>query len=129
MATKQSTKISIDGKKISVNCIDWDIKLAKPDFKSADMCEEYSLFEKRRNLITIQDKTDQVTEFNTLLHEILHGVVWLGTLNASGQPLDTEEKEELVVNTITNYLVGVFKQNKWFRDYLIQSFDTFDNNK
>ena len=40
-----------------------------------------------------------------------------------------QKKEELVVNTITNYLVGVFKQNKWFRDYLIQSFDTFDNNK
>ena len=109
MATKQSTKISIDGKKISVNCIDWDIKLAKPDFKSADMCEEYGLFEKRRNLITIQDKTDQVTEFNTLLHEILHGVCWLGSLNSSGQPLDTEEKEELVVNALNWYIDNLYK--------------------
>ena len=127
---KQSTKkILLDGQKISVNCIDFDIKVSKPDFKSAEMCEEYGLFEKRRNLITVQEGTDSVTEFNTLLHEIIHGVVWLGTLNASGQPLDTDEKEELVVNTLTNYLVGVLKQNKWFRDYLVQCFDKAENKK
>ena len=44
---KQSTKkILLDGQKISVNCIDFDIKVSKPDFKSAEMCEEYGLFEK-----------------------------------------------------------------------------------
>ena len=127
MSTKRYIKL--DGKKISVNCIDFDIKVSKPDFKSAEMCEEYGLFEKRRNLITVQEGTDSVTEFNTLLHEIIHGVVWLGTLNASGQPLDTDEKEELVVNTLTNYLVGVLKQNKWFRDYLVQCFDRSENKK
>ena len=127
---KQSTKkISLDGQKISVNCIDWDIKLSKPDFKSDSLCEEYGLFEKRRNLISVQADTDPITEFNTVLHGIIHGCVWLGTLNASGQPLDTDEKEELVVNTLTNYLVGVFKQNKWFRDYMIQCFDTLENKK
>ena len=47
---KQSTKkISLDGQKSSVNCIDWDITLSKPDFKSDSLCEEYGLFEKRRN--------------------------------------------------------------------------------
>jgi len=127
MSTKRYIKL--DGQKISVNCIDFDIKVSKPDFKSAEMCEEYGLFEKRRNLITVQEGTDSVTEFNTLLHEIIHGVVWLGTLNASGQPLDTDEKEELVVNTLTNYLVGVLKQNKWFRDYLVQCFDRSENKK
>jgi len=127
MSTKRYIKL--DGQKISVNCIDFDIKVSKPDFKSAEMCEEYGLFEKRRNLITVQEGTDSVTEFNTLLHEIIHGVVWLGTLNASGQPLDTDEKEELVVNTLTNYLVGVLKQNKWFRDYLVQCFDKAENKK
>ena len=127
MSTKRY--INLDGQKISVNCIDFDIKVSKPDFKSAEMCEEYGLFEKRRNLITVQEGTDSVTEFNTLLHEIIHGVVWLGTLNASGQPLDTDEKEELVVNTLTNYLVGVLKQNKWFRDYLVQCFDKAENKK
>ena len=127
MSTKRYIKL--DGQTLSVNCIDWDIKVSKPDFKSAEMCEEYGLFENRRNLITVQEGTDSVTEFNTLLHEIIHGVVWLGTLNASGQPLDTDEKEELVVNTLTNYLVGVLKQNKWFRDYLVQCFDRSENKK
>ena len=127
MSTKRYIKL--DGQKISVNCIDWDIKVSKPDFKSAEMCEEYGLFEKRRNLITVQEGTDSVTEFNSVLHEIIHGIVWLGTLNASGQPLDTDEKEELVVNTLTNYLVGVLKQNKWFRDYLVQCFDKAENKK
>jgi len=127
MSTKRYIKL--DGQTLSVNCIDWDIKVSKPDFKSAEMCEEYGLFEKRRNLITVQEGTDSVTEFNSVLHEIIHGIVWLGTLNASGQPLDTDEKEELVVNTLTNYLVGVLKQNKWFRDYLVQCFDKAENKK
>ena len=59
----------------------------------------------------------------------MHSYIWLSTLNCSGQILDTDEKEEMVVNTLTNYLIGTLKQNKWFRDYLIQCFDNLESNK
>ena len=127
---KQSTKkISLDGQKISVNCIDFDIKVSKPDLKTAEMCEEYGLFEKRLNRITIQEGLDPLSECNTIIHELLHSYCWLSTLTCEGQILDSDEKEEMVVNTLTNYFVGTLKQNKWFRDYLIQCFDTLENKK
>ena len=130
MATKRSTKkISLDGQKISVNCIDFDIKVSKPDFKTASMCEEYGLFEKRLNRITIQDGLAPLSQCNTVIHELFHSYCYLSTLTCEGQILDSEEKEEMVVNTLTNYFIGTLKQNKWFRDYLIQCFDTYDNNK
>ena len=122
-------KISLDGQKISVNCIDFDIKVSKPDFKTAEMCEEYGLFEKRLNRITIQEGLDPLSECNTIIHELLHSYCWLSTLTCEGQILDSDEKEEMVVNTLTNYFVGTLKQNKWFRDYLIQCFDTLENKK
>ena len=72
---------------------------------------------------------DPLTEINTVIHELMHSYIWLSTLNCSGQILDTDEKEEMVVNTLTNYLIGTLKQNKWFRDYLIQCFDNLESNK
>ena len=35
-----------------------------------------------------------------------------------GMPLDKEEKEEIVINQITNGLMQVFRDNKWLLDFL-----------
>ena len=92
---KQSTKkISLDGQKISVNCIDFDIKVSKPDFKSAEMCEEYGLFENRTNKITIQEGLDPLTEINTVIHELFHSYCWLSTLTCEVKFLIVRKKKK-----------------------------------
>ena len=40
----------------------------------------------------------------------------------SGQPLDTENKEEVVINTMTNALAQVFRDNKWLLPYFKDKF-------
>ena len=55
---------------------------------------------------------------NTLLHEALHAIIYGSGLNQAGGPLKEEDAEELAVNQITNYLLGMFRDNDWFLDYI-----------
>ena len=50
---------------------------------------------------------------NTLLHEILHAIVY-----QYGLAEDIKDKEEKIVNTLTNGLSAVFIDNPWLLDYL-----------
>ena len=79
-------------------------------------------YEHRKNQITIQQGLSPLDEANTLLHEILHGVAYINSLTQTGQPLDSENKEEVVINTITNGLAQVFRDNKWLLPYFIKKF-------
>ena len=72
--------------------------------------------------ITIQKGLSPLDEANTLLHEILHGVSYINSLTQTGQPLDSENKEEVVINTITNGLAQVFRDNKWLLPYFMKKF-------
>ena len=76
----------------------------------------------RTNTITIQNGLPPLDEANTLLHEILHGIAYINSLTQSGQPLDTENKEEVVINTMTNALAQVFRDNKWLLPYFKDKF-------
>ena len=70
--------------------------------------------EKRHARLWRRKKRRDLTKIDyacTLLHEILHAVVYYNSLTQSGQPLDNENKEETVVNSITNGLMAVFKDN------------------
>jgi|TARA_R110000796_G_scaffold187010_2_gene303919 hypothetical protein len=50
---------------------------------------------------------------NTVLHEILHAIVYqYGLVETLG------DKEEVVVNTMANGLSTVFVDNPWFIDYI-----------
>ena len=48
---------------------------------------------------------------NTLLHEVLHGIVYQWAL-------DLGDKEEHTVNTLANGLTTVFVDNPWLVDYI-----------
>tara|TARA_Y100001963_G_scaffold45434_1_gene64064 strand:- start:4840 stop:5208 length:369 start_codon:yes stop_codon:yes gene_type:complete len=50
---------------------------------------------------------------NTLLHEILHAIVY-----QYGLAEDIKDKEEKIVNTLTNGLSAVLIDNPWLLDYL-----------
>jgi hypothetical protein len=44
--------------------------------------------------------------------------VYIHSLTVGGQPLDKEDKEEIVINQMTNGLMQVFRDNKWLLDFL-----------
>ena len=47
----------------------------------------------------------------------MHCIAWLTNETNEGA-LDKDEVEERIVNNFTNYLIGIFRENKWFLDYL-----------
>ena len=72
----------------------------------------------RENKIEIQEEAEGQDLANTLLHEIVHAIVYHSSMNAEGGPLTQDGDEEQVVNSMTNWLMGVFKDNPWFLDFL-----------
>ena len=61
-------------------------------------------------------KGDQL--INTVLHEIIHALVYNSSLNQDGGPLTDDKHEEQVVNSITNWLLNVFWENPWLIELL-----------
>ena len=41
----------------------------------------------------------------------MHGIVYLSSLNSDGGALKEDDHEEQVVNTLSNWLMGVFRDN------------------
>ena len=107
-------------KKVKIGYQDIKIERETSTFQKQTDC--YGEYEHRKNQITIQNGLGPLDEANTLLHEILHGIAYINSLTQSGQPLDTENKEEVVINTITNGLAQVFRDNKWILPYFKEKF-------
>ena len=111
-------KHSIDGKKIKVHCTDIKIELTDPDFADDNLTDCYGHYKAREGLIQIQHDLCGQERSNTLLHEVLHACVYGSGLNQAEGPLKEDNAEELTVNQLTNYLMGVFRDNPWFLDYI-----------
>jgi hypothetical protein len=79
--------------------------------------DSYGEYDHRKNIITIQENLSGLDEANTLLHEILHGIAYINSLTVGGMPLDKEDKEEIVINQMTNGLMEVLRDNKWLLDF------------
>ena len=95
--------------KVKVGYQNIDIVHEKASFSKPS--DSYGEFDHRKNSISIQEDLTKIDYACTLLHEILHAVVYYNSLTQSGQPLDNENKEEIGVNSITNGLMAVFKDN------------------
>ena len=107
-------------KKIKIGYQDVIIEHETPTFQK--QTDSYGEYDHRKNTITITSGLSPLDEANTLLHEILHGISYINSLTQSGQPLDTENKEEVVINTMTNGLAQVFRDNKWLLPYFKDKF-------
>ena len=107
-------------KKIKIGDQDIVIERETSTFQKQPDC--YGEYDHRKNTITIQNGLPPLDEANTLLHEILHGIAYINSLTQTGQPLDSENKEEVVVNTMTNALAQVFRDNKWLLPYFKDKF-------
>ena len=107
-------------KKVKIGYQDIVIERETSTFQKQSDC--YGEYDHRKNSITIQSGLSQLDEANTLLHEILHGISYINSLTQSGQPLDSENKEEVVINTFTNALAQGFRDNKWLLPYFKDKF-------
>ena len=99
-----------------------DIAIERDTTTFQKQTDSYGEYEHRKNTITIQNGLQPLDEANTLLHEILHGIAYINSLTQTGEPLDTENKEEVVVNTMTNGLAQVFRDNQWLLPYFKHKF-------
>ena len=95
-----------------------DVIIERETSTFSKQTDSYGEYDHRKNIISIQTELSDLDEANTLLHEILHGVAYINSLTIGGMPLDKEEKEEIVINQITNGLMQVFRDNKWLLDFL-----------
>ena len=103
-------------KRIKIGYQDITIERETATFHKQSDC--YGEYDHRKNVITIQSDLSPLDEANTVVHEILHGIAYINSLTVSGQPLDSDNKEEVVINQFTNGLVQVFRDNKWLLPYL-----------
>ena len=94
------------------------IKYVRPEFKSDDMTESYGEYRAREGLILLQHDLCGQEMANSLWHEIKHAAVYVSGLNQANGPLKEDDGEELVVNQMTNYLIGMFRDNPWFLDFI-----------
>ena len=94
-----------------------DVAIERETSTFSKQTDSYGEYDHRKNTITIQTQLSDLDEANTLLHEILHGIVYINSLTVGGQPLDKEDKEEVVINQMTNGLMQVFRDNKWLLNF------------
>ena len=99
-----------------------DIVIERETSTFQKQSDSYGEYDHRKNSITIQNGLGPLDEANTLLHEILHAVAYINSLTQSDQPLDSENKEEIVINSMTNGLAQVFRDNKWILPYFREKF-------
>jgi Zn-dependent peptidase ImmA (M78 family) len=99
-----------------------DIVIERETSTFQKQSDSYGEYDHRKNTISIQTGLSPLDEANTLLHEILHAVAYINSLTQSDQPLDTENKEEIVINSMTNGLAQVFRDNKWLLQYFKDKF-------
>ena len=109
---KQKQSIKLNGQKISLNFIDVDITVVKPDFPNANMCEEYGQYHRRKNLIEIQENLSDIDESNTVIHELMHLIAYASGEVTAGALTD-ETVEERIVNSFANLLISMLRQNPW----------------
>ena len=125
---KKSRPISVEAPKgeptvIKVGYRDIKIDWVAPDFKTDELTDCYGQYKSREGLIQIQHNLCGQEKSNTMLHEILHACCYGAGLNQADMPLKDEDKEEIVINQLSNYLMGVFRDNPWFLEYIKDNMD------
>ena len=103
---------------VKVGYRDIKIEWIAPDFKTDELTDCYGQYKAREGVIQLQNSLCGQEESNTLLHEIMHACCYGAGLNQADMPLKDEDKEEIVINQLSNYVMGVFRDNPWLLDYL-----------
>ncbi len=111
---------------IKVGWKDIVLEPTKVSFKK-DNSDYWGQYLSRENKIEVQEEAEGVDLANTLLHEVLHAIIYHSSLNAEGGALkdggNCDDREEQTVNSISNWLMGVFRDNPWFLPFLMENID------
>ena len=100
--------------KIGWNTVSFNF--VEPSFiKDSDCFGQYL---SKEGKIDIQKELEGDQLINTILHEIIHCIIYNSSLNQEGGPLTDDKSEEQVTNSITNWLLNVFWDNPWLVDLL-----------
>ena len=105
-------------KTVKIGYRDIQIDYVRPEFKTDDMTESYGEYRAREGKILLQHDLCGQEMANVLLHEALHAIVCGSGLNQANGTLKEDDAEEIVVNQIANYLMGMFRDNDWFLDFI-----------
>ena len=98
--------------KIKIGYREYKLEEWKQTVASAN--EAQGQFFAKEGIIGYTDEEKGVSHANTLLHEIIHAVVYQWNI-------DVGEKEETIVNGLTNGLTTVLVDNPKLMDYLRKS--------
>ena len=104
--------------KLRVGFQDLTIKLESPSFAKDNLTDCYGQYLQRENTIQINTGLDLHDKVNTLIHETLHACCYVSGLTQKENPLAEDDKEETVVNNLTNTLHVVFRDNPWLLNYI-----------
>jgi len=77
-------------------------------------------FNNERKIGLRGDYVETLHGTNTLLHEVIHGIVYQYGMV---QTMEKFDKEEKIVNTLTNGIMNVFVDNPWLMDYIKEQID------
>ena len=92
------------------------LSFVEPSFIKESDC--FGQYISRECKIEIQKELEGDQLINTVLHEIIHCIIYNSSLNQDGGPLTDDKSEEQVTNSITNWLLNVFWENPWLVDLL-----------
>ena len=114
-----SVKVNKDlPKTVKVGYRDIELHFVQPEFKTDNMTESYGEYRPREGVILIQHDLCGQELANTLWHEIKHAAVYVSGLNQANGPLKEDDHEEIVVNNLSNFELGVFRDNPWLLDFI-----------
>src|SRR6056300_248137 len=109
-------------KQIKIGYQNYQLDFWPESFASSEQAEGEFFSKEQR--IGVRDKDLNTAHgANTVLHEVLHGVVY-----QYGLCEVVKESEERIVNTLANGLMSVFVDNPWFLDYLKSAILNGDKN-
>ena len=92
------------------------LSFVEPSFIKESDC--FGQYISRECKIEIQKELEGDQLINTILHEIIHCIIYNSSLNQDGGPLTDDKSEEQVTNSITNWLLNVFWDNPWLVELL-----------
>ena len=92
------------------------LSFVEPSFIKESDC--FGQYISRECKIEIQKELEGDQLINTVLHEIIHCIIYNSSLNQDGGPLTEDKSEEQVTNSITNWLLNVFWDNPWLIEFL-----------
>ena len=104
-------------KTVKVGCNTLTFNFVEPSFLK-DNVDCFGEFVSKECRIDIQKELEGDQLINTVLHEIIHAIIYTSSLNQDGGPLTDDKHEEQVTNSMTNWLLNGFWDNPWLIDLL-----------